>query len=159
MRAGQKRQTRRAQMGARASALVGSAMGAAANASMNSTADLTAGTDCVLVVHNERSRRDQLTGALERLGFDVIAVASPFEAIWTLERQPQRIRAVLVSAHLDATDPGDLLHFIARRHPLVRRVLMPSSTGDCPANDFDPDIDYIVMDAPWDVFSLFSGLQ
>lgn len=123
------------------------------------TVDFTAGTDCVLVVHNQRVRRDQLSGTLERLGYEVIAVSSPFEAIWTLERHPQRIRAILVSADLDATDPSHLLQFIARRHPRVRRVLMPSSTGDCPANDFDPAIDHIVVDAPRDIFSLFSGLR
>lgn len=115
-------------------------------------------TDCVLVVHSVRRTRELLSDCLERLGYDVIAVASPFEAIWALEHQQQRIRAVLVSTHLDATNPSDLIHFIARRHPNVKRVLMPSDPSECPANDFDPDIDHIVMDAPWDVWSLFAEM-
>ncbi|MDD9945509.1 MAG: PilZ domain-containing protein [Myxococcales bacterium] len=113
-------------------------------------------TDCVLVVHAHRDTRKRLTGALERLGYDVIAVASPFEAIWALEHQGARIRAVLVSARLESTDPNDLLRFVARRHPRVKRVLMQTYPGDCPANDVHPEVDHVVPDEPWDVWSLFS---
>ena len=113
--------------------------------------------DCVLVVHAQPRARTALSGCLGRLGYDVIAVSSPFEAIWALEHQGARIRAVLVSAAVD--DPQGLIRFIATRHPRVKRVLMQSTPGDCPANDVHPEVDHVVPDEPWDVWSLFADLR
>ena len=112
----------------------------------------------VLVVHSDRVMRYRLTMCLERLGYEVIAVSTAERAKWALEHEPGRIDAVLASHHLHRSAGRELLHFVARQHPEVKRILMPEAGSNYPANDVDPAIDHVVFDARGDMTSVLSAM-
>lgn len=115
-------------------------------------------TDCMLVVHPEVDVRKKLTRSLERLGYDVIAVATSLRAVWALEHEPERIRAAMVSDRLMLTDGSELLCFMARRYPDVKRVLVPTESRTYPANDIHPEVDRVALDIEHGVSQLLADL-
>lgn len=113
-------------------------------------------SDQVLVVHPDHEVIERISQSMRRIGFEVLPAVTSLQALWTLTHESRKVQAVLVSELLCNTSAVEFIHFLARRFPGLRRVLLVAEDDECPANDVDPRIDDVVCQRPWDVCALFA---
>ena len=84
----------------------------------------------VLVVHPRPEFAVNLVMMLERLGHRVRVTGTPLEAIWALEDCASSVHTAIVSRGLGHADGRDMMRFLARSYPRIRRVLLAGSEDD-----------------------------
>jgi len=78
----------------------------------------------VLLVHQRPELSVNLVLMLERLGHPVRIACTPLDAVWMLEQRADALHSAIVVQALGDADGRDLVRFLARRYPRIRRVLL-----------------------------------
>lgn len=108
------------------------------------------GVPAVLLIEPERGARRDLARVLAQVGYRVIAVATPVEAIDQLTAHARRICAALVSQRLTQTTGVEFVGFLKDAFPHIRRV-MTAGAGSAPqpAGPRAPGLVHGAVTAPW----------
>lgn len=109
----------------------------------------------VLLVHPRPEFAINLVVMLERLGHRVRVAGTPLEAIWMLEEGADSVHTAVVMQQLGPSNGRDLLGFIARAYPRIRRLLMTSTAE--PRREGD-DRAHAVLEGPLDLGGLRKAL-
>jgi CheY-like chemotaxis protein len=83
----------------------------------------------VLVVDDDPSVGRALVRDLTALGRQAVCVTTPLDAIKYLQSALSRVEVALVDYDLNTSDGLDLLDFLNKDYPAVRRVLMSGCVG------------------------------
>jgi DNA-binding NtrC family response regulator len=83
----------------------------------------------VLVVDDDPSVGRALVRDLAALGRQAVCVTTPLDAIKYLQSSLSRVEVALVDYDLNTADGLDLLDFLNKEYPAVRRVLMSGCVG------------------------------
>jgi DNA-binding NtrC family response regulator len=83
----------------------------------------------VLVVDDDPGVGRALVRDLAALGRQAVCVTTPLDAIKVLQSTPSRVEVALVDFDLNTSDGLDLLSFLTKEYPAVRRVLMSGCVG------------------------------
>ena len=97
---------------------------------------------------------------MRSLGHELVAVATPLDAISLLSGDANGIVAVVVGCDLDRTDSLGFLNFLKESHPHIRRIAL---SGDSQAAEPEGAVasgaGEAVLTEPWDSESLCKVLR
>lgn len=106
----------------------------------------------VMVLHPHTETRDSIADALRRIGYRVIPVSTPLEAIWTLEDGKSDIHTLIVSRFIGTCDGQEMMKFMATHFPNIRRVMTTAS--DALPQKHSTNYAHAIIAQPWDVTHL-----
>jgi len=91
---------------------------------------VTGGAETILVVEDEKTVLDLTKDMLERLGYHVIAVNSPDEAIRLAQNYDGKIDLLLVDVIMPGMTGRDLSEHLANLRPGIKKLFMSGYTAD-----------------------------
>jgi hypothetical protein len=101
-----------------------------------------------------------LDNDLRSLGHDMVAVATPLDALSLLSSDTHRLVAVIAGCDPAHTDPLGFLNFLKDAHPRIRRIALP---GDSRPKQLEhavaAGVVEAVLNSPWDRDSLSVALS
>jgi len=104
----------------------------------------------VLLIEPDRQSRRELTRLLTQVGYRVMPVATPVEAIDQLTMHATCIQAALVSHRLTQTTGIEFVGFLKDAFPMIRRVLTTSVGSSARARDVRAaGLVHEALSAPW----------
>ncbi len=105
----------------------------------------------VLLLSQAPGRVAAMEAELGALGFDVVTVLTPLDAVSYLSSEAQPVAAVMVSCDRDHSDGLGLLEFVKDAHPAVRRLALVNDTrpSDLDRHTADGSVETVVQH-PWD---------
>lgn len=85
--------------------------------------DITA----VMVLHPHAETRKAIVSAICGIGYNVIDMASPIEAIQALKEGRVQVHTLIVSRFIGTCDGQEMMRFMAKHYPTIRRVIIGAS--------------------------------
>ena len=90
----------------------------------------TGGRECILLVEDEPAVGDLTRKILERIGYAVLLVASPYEAIRTFEENSERIDLLITDVIMPGMNGGDLVARLLEQFPSLTYLYMSGYTSN-----------------------------
>ncbi len=103
------------------------------------------GSETILLMEDETSILNVTTAMLERVGYQVLPVSSPAQALSMAERHEGRIHLMITDVIIPEMNVKDLVKKIMALHPDMKILFMSGYTSDVIAHHgvLDEDVDFI----------------
>lgn len=102
-----------------------------------------------MLVHRDGARRSRIAGALDAVGFAVLAAGSPIEALELTKGAATSPVLLLTDARLDTGDGSHLAAYLRHRCESVRAIflgkLAPALAWPIPTYVLDPEVDPVAL--------------
>jgi CheY-like chemotaxis protein len=108
----------------------------------------------VLVIDDEHEVRAALERDLNRLGYYVVSVAMPLDAIRCLLDGSTKIEVAFIDLGLGDTDGLDVIAYLADERPEIRRVVMSGKRMDELEREVSSGQAHALLKKPWQRASL-----
>jgi len=107
------------------------------------------GHETVLLVEDEEMVRDLTAEILKKNGYNVLAAATPGEALLLAEKHPEPIHLLLSDVVMPLMDGPELAERIGRLRPTAKVLLMSGYTDDTLARHGIPEADGSIINKPF----------
>lgn len=110
----------------------------------------------VMVLHPHAETRKAIVSAIGSIGHNVVAMASPIEAIQALKEGRVQVHTLIVSRFIGTCDGQEMMRFMATHFPSIRRIIIGAS--DALPVERSTNFAHAVIKEPWNAKNLKKAL-